>query len=77
MGNAAYPDIAWAEVLKMCMRTLMAFMITSSMELPADVFTIVGITWFGRRWSASLSLLLCGITMVVCAFVKGQNVSNV
>ena len=49
-------------------------MITSSMELPADVFTIVGITWFGRRWSATLSLLLCGLTMVVCAFVKGQNI---
>ena len=49
----------------------LSFMIAASMELPADLFSIVGINWFGRRWSASLSLLLCGVTMLVCGFVKG------
>lgn len=48
-----------------------SFMIAASMELPADLFSIVGLTWFGRRWSASLSLLLCGLTMLCCALVKG------
>ena len=51
-------------------------LITSAMELPADLLSIVGITWLGRRWSASLSLLLCGLTMMVCAFVKGRKMKS-
>ena len=54
----------------------LSFMITSAMELPADLLSIVGITWLGRRWSASLSLLLCGLTMMVCAFVKGRKIKS-
>ena len=50
----------------------LSFMIAAAMELPADLFSIVGINWFGRRWSSALSLLLCGLTMVVCAFAKGR-----
>ena len=49
----------------------LSFMIGAAMELPADLFSIVGLAWFGRRWSASLALLLCGLTMVLCAFFKG------
>ena len=49
-----------------------SFMVAASMELPADLFSIVGINWFGRRWSASLALIFCSLTMVVCAFVKGK-----
>merc|ERR1719510_949721 len=48
----------------------LSFMISAAMELPADLLSIVGINWFGRRWSSALSLLLCGLTMVVCAFSK-------
>ena len=50
----------------------LSFMLAASVELPADLSSIVGINWLGRRWSASLSLLLCGLTMLVCAFVKGK-----
>ena len=51
----------------------LSFMLAASVELPADLSSIVGIIWLGRRWSASLSLLLCAVTMLVCAFVKGNN----
>ena len=50
----------------------LSFMLAAPVELPADLSSIVGINWLGRRWSASLSLLLCGVTMLVCAFVKGN-----
>ena len=50
----------------------LSFMIATAMELPADLLSIVGINWFGRRWSSALSLLLCSLTMVVCAFAKGR-----
>ena len=50
----------------------LSFMIAAAMELPADLFSIVGINWFGRRWSSALSLLFCAATMVVCAFAKGR-----
>ena len=49
----------------------LSFMISAAMELPADLRSIVGMNWFGRRWSSALSLLLCAVTMVVCAFAKG------
>ena len=50
----------------------LSFMIAAAMELPADLCSIVGINWFGRRWSSALSLLFCGLTMLVCAFAKGS-----
>ena len=50
----------------------LSFMISVTMELPADLLSIVGINWFGRRWSSALCLLFCGLTMVVCAFSKGR-----
>ena len=53
-----------------------SFMVAASMELPADLFSIVGINWFGRRWSASLALIFCSLTMVVCAFVKGKTLRS-
>ena len=49
----------------------LSFMIAAAMELPADLLCILGINWCGRRWSSALSLLLCGLTMAVCAFTKG------
>ena len=50
----------------------LSFMISASMELPADLCSIVGINRFGRRWSSALSLLFCALTMVICAFAKGR-----
>ena len=50
----------------------LSFMIAAALELPADLFNILGVDWFGRRWSSALSLLLCGLTMVVCGFTKGH-----
>ena len=51
----------------------LSFMIAASMELPADLASIWGINWLGRRWSASLSLIGCGLTMLPCAFITGVN----
>ena len=51
----------------------LSFMIAASMELPADLASIWGINWLGRRWSASLSLIGCGLTMLPCAFIAGVN----
>ena len=50
----------------------LSFMIAASMELPADLASIVGMNWLGRRWSASIALLLTAVTMVICAFTAGQ-----
>ena len=50
----------------------LSFMIAAAMELPADLLCIVGINWLGRRWSCALSLLLCGLTMFLCAFAEGR-----
>ena len=50
----------------------LSFMIATSMELPADLLSIFGINWIGRRWSAFLSLFACGVTMIVCAFTAGN-----
>ena len=50
----------------------LSFMIAAAMELPADLLCIVGINWLGRRWSCALSLLLCGLTMFICAFAEGR-----
>ena len=50
----------------------LSFTIVAAVELPADLFNIFGVDWIGRRWTAALSLLLCGLTMLVCAFTKGR-----
>ena len=50
----------------------LSFMIATSMELPADLASIWGINWLGRRWSASLALALCALTMLPCAFTTGD-----
>ena len=50
----------------------LSFMIAAAMELPADLLCIVGINWLGRRWSCALSLLLCGLTMFLCALAEGR-----
>ena len=51
----------------------LSFMIAAGMELPADLGAIVGINWLGRRWSASISMLLSSVTMLICAFTTGKS----
>jgi len=46
-----------------------SFMVATSLELPADLCSIVGLNWLGRRWSSSISLFCCGVTMIVCAWL--------
>jgi len=49
----------------------MSFMISTGLELPADLLSIVGLTHVGRRWSGSLSLGLTGICMLIAIPLKG------
>jgi len=47
-----------------------SFMVAAAMELPADLLSIVGMDWLGRRWSSSIPLLACGLTMLACAWLS-------
>ena len=49
-----------------------SFMVAAAMELPADLLSIVGMDWIGRRWSSSIPLLACGLTMLACAWLSGN-----
>ena len=49
-----------------------SFMIMAALELPADLLSIIGINKIGRRWSASLSLVLVGATILPCAWLSGR-----
>merc|ERR1712032_879043 len=37
-----------------------SFCISAALEFPADLLSIVGLEWLGRRWSAALSMLAVG-----------------
>jgi len=47
-----------------------SFMVATAMELPADLLSIVGMNWLGRRWSSCLPMLCCGVTMLACAWLS-------
>ena len=47
-------------------------MVSTAIEFPADTLAILGINLLGRRWSASLSMLLCAATMAATAATPGQ-----
>ena len=49
----------------------LSFMISGALELPADLFSIVGLNYLGRRWSSSFSLLACGVSILSCAWLTG------
>ena len=49
-----------------------SFMVTAAMELPADLLSIVGLNWLGRRWSSCIPMFGCGITMIACTWIVGQ-----
>ena len=48
-----------------------SFMVATAMELPADLLSIVGMNWLGRRWSSCLPMLGCAVTMLACACLTG------
>ena len=50
----------------------MSFMISGALELPADLLSILGLNYLGRRWSSSISLFACGITILPCAWLAGE-----
>ena len=50
----------------------MSFMISGAIELPADLLSIIGLNHLGRRWSSSISLFGCGITILPCAWLAGE-----
>ena len=43
-----------------------SFTISAILELPADLLSIWGLNWIGRRWSAALSQFLAGICSLIC-----------
>ena len=48
------------------------FIVSSMIELPADLATIWGLDNLGRRWSAFLSMFLSAVAMVLCSFFLGK-----
>lgn len=50
-----------------------SFMISTGLELPADLLSIPGLNYLGRRWSAALSLALTGIFMLATIPFLGVN----
>ena len=52
-----------------------SFMVAASLELPADLLSIVGLNWLGRRWSSCFPMLACGLTMLACAWLTGLSLS--
>jgi len=49
-----------------------SFCISVALEFPADLLSIVGLEWLGRRWSAALSMLAVGLTILPCAWLTDQ-----
>jgi len=49
-----------------------AFTLSAFLELPADLLSIPGLNWLGRRWSAAISLALSGIFMIPCAWLQSD-----
>ena len=50
----------------------MSFMISGGLELPADLFSILGLDYLGRRWSSALSLFACGASILPCAWLTSK-----
>jgi len=49
-----------------------SFMVATAMELPADLLSIVGLNWLGRRWSSCIPMFSCGVTMIACVWLTGD-----
>jgi len=50
----------------------MSFMISGGLELPADLFSILGLDYLGRRWSSAFSLFSCGVCILPCAWLTNH-----
>ncbi len=50
------------------------FTFSALLEFPADMLTIWGLDWIGRRWSASLAFLLSGVFSLACVFAFDSSV---
>ena len=48
-----------------------SFTISSFLELPSDLLSIVGMDYIGRRWSSAISLALSGVFLLPCAWIQG------
>ena len=66
-------DTTIRNVSNLSFNLYISFMVTIGMELPADLLSIVGLDWLGRRWSACIPMFACGITMIACPFIAGQS----
>ena len=67
---------------------MLGLQISVALEFPADLLSIVGLEWLGRRlkpsafkeeskllclrWSAALSMLAVGLTILPCAWLTAQ-----
>ncbi len=47
------------------------FSVSSALELPADLLSILVLEQLGRKWGSSLAFLLSGVAIGVCGFVLG------
>jgi len=46
-----------------------SFCVSVALELPADLLSIVGLEWLGRRWSSAISMFAIGLTILPCAWL--------
>jgi len=43
-----------------------------ALELPADIFVIWSLDYFGRRWSTAISMILSSLATMLCAILIGK-----
>jgi len=48
------------------------FTIGMALELPADIFVIWSLDYFGRRWSTAISMILSSLATMLCAILIGK-----
>jgi len=46
-----------------------SFCVSAALEFPADLLSIVGLEWLGRRWSSAISMFAVGLTILPCAWL--------
>ena len=65
-------DISIRNITNLDFEFYFTFMAMAAIEFPADTLAILGINRLGRRWSASLSMMLCAFIIAICAFLGGK-----
>ena len=88
-----YPQLVVISQFKRDINRLVpGLQISAALEFPADLLSIVGLEWLGRRsklstfkketnllclrWSAALSMLAVGLTILPCAWLTDQPMSQ-